>query len=66
MRSSGRVFARRRRRSSLLQLPPRSQAIILIQPSESAGVQGSGLTPVSQNSIGSTGSVARKALTPSA
>ncbi|MNC97895.1 hypothetical protein D3C83_157010 [compost metagenome] len=62
----GSVFARRMRSNSLRQLPPRSQAIILIQLIESTGDQGSGRTPVSQNSGGSTGSEARKALTPAA
>ena len=66
MRASGSVFARRMRSSSLRQLPPRSQAIIFTQATESTGDQGSGRAPVSQNSGGSTGSEARKAFTPAA
>ncbi len=66
MRARGSVFARRMRSSSLRQLPPRSQAIILVQLTESAGVQGSGRMPAIQNSGGSTGPMARKAFTPAA
>ena len=66
MRASGSVFDKRMRRSSLRQLPPRSHAIIFVQPTESAGSQGSGVTPASQNSGGSTGRVARNAFTPAA
>jgi hypothetical protein len=54
------------RSSSFFQFAPRSQAIILIHASESAGVQGSGVTRRIQNSGGSTGRVARNALTPAA
>ena len=66
MRVLGRVFARRMRSSSFRQLPLRSQAIILIQPSESTGDQGSGRAPVSQYSTGSTCPPSRYAFTPAA
>ena len=66
MRWASSTALRRKRINSVVQLPPRSQAIIRLQDRLSTGVHGSGLTPKSQNSGGHTRVWAIAAFTPAA